>query len=83
MPKSRDPLTTARHIFDEFLSKADPEPEPEKTPDGKNVHAQALSKMGASKGGDARAKALSPGRRKQIAKKAAEARWKKRSAHQG
>lgn len=46
-------------------------------PPAKNPHAQALSKLGASKGGEARAKALSAKRRKQIAKKAAASRWKK------
>jgi len=39
--------------------------------------AAALSKLGASKGGDARAKSLSKKRRAEIAKKAAAARWKK------
>ena len=43
----------------------------------KNPAAVALSKLGASKGGQARAKALSPRKRKMIAKKAAEARWTK------
>jgi len=37
--------------------------------------AQILSKLGASKGGKERAKALTPQRRKEIARKAAEARW--------
>ncbi len=37
--------------------------------------AQMLSKLGASKGGKARAKALSSERRKAIAQKAAKARW--------
>ena len=37
--------------------------------------AQILSKLGASKGGKARAKTLSPERRKAIAQKAAAARW--------
>jgi hypothetical protein len=41
----------------------------------KNMAAVALSKLGASKGGIARAESLSPRRRKMIAKKAAEARW--------
>ena len=45
-------------------------------PPKKNPHAQALSALGASKGGKARAKALSAKRRKTIAKKAAKARWK-------
>lgn len=39
--------------------------------------AAALSKLGASKGGEARAKKLSAKRRAEIAKAAARARWKK------
>lgn len=38
--------------------------------------AAALSKLGASKGGEARARNLTAQRRKEIAKKAAAARWK-------
>jgi len=37
--------------------------------------AQTLSKLGASKGGKARARTLSPEQRKAIAQKAAKARW--------
>ncbi len=44
--------------------------------DGKNPHAQALSALGASDGGKARAAKLSARKRKEIAKKAAAARWK-------
>ena len=43
----------------------------------KNPAAVALSRLGASKGGKARAAKLSDRRRKQIAKKAAAARWSK------
>jgi len=39
--------------------------------------AQMLSKLGASRGGKARAKTLAPERRKQIASDAAKARWDK------
>lgn len=46
-----------------------------KPAEGKNPHAQALSALGASKGGKARAEKLSVKRRKAIAKKAAQARW--------
>jgi hypothetical protein len=41
----------------------------------KNVHALELGKLGSSKGGFARALKLTPERRKEIAKKAALARW--------
>jgi len=40
--------------------------------------AAALSKLGASKGGEARAKSLTSKRRSEIAKKAAIARWQRR-----
>jgi len=43
----------------------------------KNPHAVALGKMGGKKGGPARAKALSPERRSEIARKAVEARWER------
>ncbi|HEV7892545.1 MAG TPA: hypothetical protein VGP08_18170 [Pyrinomonadaceae bacterium] len=46
----------------------------------KNPAAVALGKLGASKGGKARAAKLSAKKRKEIAKKAAEARWGKESA---
>ena len=45
--------------------------------EGKNPAAVALGRLGGKKGGKARAEKLSPERRREIAKKAAEARWKK------
>jgi len=45
---------------------------------GKNPHAVALGRLGGLKGGKARAAKLTPEKRKEIAKKAAEARWTKR-----
>jgi hypothetical protein len=41
----------------------------------KNPHAVALSKLGAKKGGEARAAALSAEERREIAQRAARARW--------
>jgi len=46
------------------------------TPDTRNQAALALSRLGASKGGLARAAALSDRKRKMIARKAAQVRWK-------
>ncbi len=43
----------------------------------KNPHAQALGRLGGLKGGKARAAKLSPERRREIARAAAKARWKK------
>ena len=46
--------------------------------EGKNPHAVALGRMGGLKGGKARAKKLSKEQRREIAKKAARARWAKK-----
>jgi hypothetical protein len=53
------------------------EPVPDlKRPRRKNPAAVSLGRRGGLKGGKARAAALSPERRSEIAKKAAVARWK-------
>lgn len=52
------------------VEKTEPKPE-------KNPAAVALGKLGGLKGGPARAKKLSKKKRSQIARKAAETRWKK------
>jgi len=44
----------------------------------KNPHAAALGRLGGLKGGKARAERLSARRRREIARKAAEARWRRR-----
>lgn len=44
----------------------------------KNPHAVALSRLGARKGGLARAAKLTAQERRDIARKAAQARWRKR-----
>jgi hypothetical protein len=49
----------------------------EQTTREKNPAAVALGRLGGAKGGKARASALSAARRRQIAKKAAQARWGK------
>jgi hypothetical protein len=48
----------------------------------KNVHAVALSKLGAQKGGKARAAALTAEQRREIARKASLARWAKQKKMQ-
>ncbi len=45
----------------------------------KNPAAVALGRLGASKGGRARAEKLSDAQRREIARRAAETRWKKAS----
>lgn len=46
--------------------------------DPRNPHAVAIGRLGGLKGGKARAEKLSKAKRVKIAKKAAEARWKKK-----
>ncbi len=75
MPTKRPPRDVnelAKYIVDVTTGNAD-----KIEPPAKNPHAQALSALGASKGGHARAKSLSARKRKQIAKKAAKSRWDK------
>jgi hypothetical protein len=72
--RPRDTNQLAHQIVLEATGQLPPEPA---EPDTRNPAAVALSKLGASKGGKARADALSAAKRKSIAKKAALARWKK------
>jgi len=53
------------------------EGEPAEEPSEKNPHAVALGRLGGKKGGKARAEKLTPEERKEIARKAAKARWEK------
>ena len=71
----KDVNQLAKSIVD--IATGEGEQEVELTPDGKNAAAVALGRKGGLKGGKARAEALSPKRRKEIAHKAAEARWGK------
>jgi hypothetical protein len=62
---------------DEARDKGEPIDQPaEDTMPEKNPAAVALGRLGGLKGGKARAEKLSARKRKAIAKKAAEARWK-------
>lgn len=78
----RDVAEVARSIVEQIIGeKLTGEPldipaEPTE-PDTRNQAAVALGKLGASKGGKARAEKLSAKKRKAIAKQAAAARWKK------
>lgn len=71
--RPRDPNQLAKNIVD--ISVGDIEDE---NPDyGKNPAAVALGRLGGLKGGKARAEKLSPKRRKEIARLAAQTRWQK------
>ena len=75
--KDHDFSTVARRVVQQTIGEklnGEPLDDPLK---GKNPAAVALGKLGGAKGGAARAAALSPRKRKMIAKKAAQARWSK------
>jgi hypothetical protein len=76
-PRPRDPNQLAHQIMLEATGQAPKfNPKPAKLVDpAKNPAAVALGRLGGLKGGAARAAALSPRKRSQIAAKAAKARW--------
>ncbi len=71
-PPPDDPNEAARRLVDQIAEESEDEASPEKNP-----HAVALGRLGGKKGGPARAAKLSPERRKEIAERAASARWQK------
>ena len=72
----RDFAAVARNVVEQAIGeRMDGSPLPAEPPDTRNQAAVALSKLGAAKGGQTRAKKLSKARRLEIAKKAAKARW--------
>ena len=73
--RPRDFTQFAKFVIDVASGEV---PNPKDTVDTRNPAAVALGKLGGSKGGKARAAALSPRKRKEIAKKAAAVRWGKK-----
>lgn len=72
--KSDDINELAKSIVDQATEESTPKEPSEEKPE-KNPAAVALGRLGGLKGGKARAKKLSPEKRKEIAEKAAKARW--------
>ena len=72
--KPRDLNRLAAAIAEEATDEAPGEP-----PSDKNPHAVALGRLGGQKGGRARAEKLTLEQRREIARNAARARWRKRS----
>jgi hypothetical protein len=72
MRKGSSKSSELNRLAASIVQDAMSEPVPEKNP-----AAVALGRLGGLKGGPARAASLSAAKRKQIAKKAAEARWRK------
>jgi len=68
--KEHDFTVNAFRVFQEAIGEAGPEERPE-------IDYAALGRKGGLKGGKARAEKLTPERRSEIAKKAAQARWNK------
>ena len=71
--RPRDPNQLAKMIVD--LSTGQLQDEPER---GDSSPMASLGRVGGLKGGRARAEAMSPERRAEVARKGAAARWQKR-----
>lgn len=74
--KKRDFNQLAFDIVQQATDEDRPK-DPTQESSNKNPHAVALGRLGGLKGGKARAKRLTPKERSEIAKMAANARWKK------
>jgi len=74
MAKKKKRPSDVNIIASQIVSEATQTPLKEKNP-----AAVELGRLGGLKGGKARAKKLSPAKRKDIAQKAAKARWSKKS----
>jgi len=73
-PKKKRPRDISQ-LAASIVADSTAEPTPEDTLPKKNPAAVALGRLGGLKGGKARAAKLSAKKRKEIAKKAAKARW--------
>jgi hypothetical protein len=73
--KEHDFAINAYRVVQEAIGQAKEE-KPLDT-EGKNPHAVALGRLGGLKGGKVRASRMSPEERREIARKAARARWSK------
>jgi hypothetical protein len=69
--RSRDPVQAAHQVYLEIIGEA-----PRQVPPASNDSPAAVAKrQGASQGGTKRAQGLTPERRREIAQRAARARW--------
>jgi hypothetical protein len=76
--RQKDTHELARHVLDTVVPDAEPTSLPEEARPEKNPAAVALGRLGGLKGGRARAAKLTAEQRSEIAKKAANSRWRKR-----
>ena len=73
-PRPRDPIQLGKMMVDIATGAV-----PDAVDDGKNERASEMGREGGLKGGAARADALAPERRAEIASKAAQTRWAKKA----
>ena len=74
----KDPVLFAKSVMENIIGEKWDGTSLERVPERvKNPAAVALSKLGASKGGKARAASLTAKQRSKIARKAAKTRWRK------
>lgn len=81
MPKKKDENQSAFSVLQELIARdaeRDGIPRQPSSPQEKTSYRVKAGRKGGKKGGEARAKILSKKKRKSIAKKAAEVRWKDR-----
>ncbi|HEY0460540.1 MAG TPA: hypothetical protein VGC97_15495 [Pyrinomonadaceae bacterium] len=76
--RSKDENVLAKSLIDSIIEETESE-DFEKEKPQKNPAAVALGRLGGKIGGKARAAKLTPEERSEIAKKAAQTRWKKES----
>jgi hypothetical protein len=74
LKRPRDPIQLGKLIVDIATGQIE-----DCADDGKDPAASELGRLGGLKGGRARAKSLAPERRREIAARAASARWKGKS----
>jgi hypothetical protein len=77
--RDSDFAVTAFRVVQEATKELELE-QPQEIPTSKNPNAVALGRLGGLKGGKARLTKLSPEKRKEIAKLAATARWRKKQS---
>ncbi|HEY6254051.1 MAG TPA: hypothetical protein VI685_29205 [Candidatus Angelobacter sp.] len=77
--KDHDFTTVARRVVEQAIGEHLDGTPLEDPNAGKSPAAVAIGRLGGQKGGKARAEKLTPRKRKQIAIKAAKARWSARS----
>jgi hypothetical protein len=74
-PRPRDPNQLAKLVIDIATGQVEDKPDPRPGDSGKDPAAVSLGRRGGLKGGKARAAAMTPERRVEIARQAAAKRW--------